>query len=364
MLVNFFPSRSLALYVGRTFLWRCLAMLAMLVMVLQILDLLSEAGNVLAYPGNGDAQLWRYVGLRVPEIVSRFLPFSVLLGTLVTLATLNANSEVISMKAGGLSAHQILAPLMIVSLGVAVISFVFNERVVVRAEATLSVWEKAHFGPMPREQGSKANVWVMDGDDLVRAGFISGTGTHVTLNDVTIYNRHGDRLVTVIHAPRGSYAGKGWNLKNATSFDVIRSSSQRLGDIHFGDSVRPDQFTLSSVDADGLSFWQLRDAIKTLRAAGRPVASLEGSLWHKVTEPLSSLLMPLLGSVAAFGVARSGRLFVRAVIGMALGFTFFVADNFALSMGSLGVYPPILAALAPLLLFFLVGEAVLVTTEE
>jgi lipopolysaccharide export system permease protein len=74
--------------------------------------------------------------------------------------------------------------------------------------------------------------------------------------------------------------------------------------------------------------------------------------------------MPLLGSVAAFGIARSGRLFIRAVIGMALGFTYFVADNFALSMGTLGVYPPVLAAWAPFVLFFLVGEAVLVTTEE
>lgn len=362
--MNFFPSRALALYVGRTFLWRCLAMLAMLVMVLQTLDLLSEAGNVLAYKGNGDAELWRYVSLRLPVIISTFLPFSVLLGTLITLATLNANSEVISMKAGGLSAHQILAPLTLVALGFAVVSFVFNERVVVRSVATLSAWEKVHFGPIPRVAGTKANVWVRDGDDLVRAGLIAGAGSNVTLRDVSIYDRHGDRLVTVIRAPSGRFAGKGWDLKDATAFDVAHGTIRALGNIHMGDDIRPDQFTLSSVDPDALSFWQLKDAIKTLRAAGRPVASLEGSLWHKITEPLSSLLMPLLGSVAAFGIARSGKLFVRAVVGMALGFTFFVVDNFALSMGSLGVYPPILAALAPLLLFFFVGEAVLVTTEE
>ena len=362
--MNVFPSRALAFSVGRTFLWRCLAMLAMLVMVLQTLDLLSEAGNVLAYKGNGDAELWRYVSLRVPVIISTFLPFSVLLGTLITLATLNANSEVISMKAGGLSAHQSLAPLTLGALGFAIVSFVFNERVVVRSAATLSAWEKVHFGPIPRTPGTKANVWVRDGDDLVRAGLIAGTGSNVTLRDISIYDRHGDRLVTVIRAPSGRYAGKGWDLKDATAFDVAHGTSRALGNIRMGDAIRPDQFTLSSVDPEALSFWQLRDAIKTLRAAGRPVASLEGSLWHKITEPLSSLLMPLLGSVAAFGIARSGKLFVRAVVGMALGFTFFVVDNFALSMGSLGVYPPILAALAPLLLFFFVGEAVLVTTEE
>lgn len=74
--------------------------------------------------------------------------------------------------------------------------------------------------------------------------------------------------------------------------------------------------------------------------------------------------MPLLGAVAAFGLARSGQLFIRAVIGMALGFAYFVADNFALAMGNLGAYPPILAAWSPFFLFLMVGETVLIRTEE
>jgi lipopolysaccharide export system permease protein len=52
------------------------------------------------------------------------------------------------------------------------------------------------------------------------------------------------------------------------------------------------------------------------------------------------------------------------VIGMGLGFFYFVADNFALAMGNLGAYPPFLAAWAPFLLFLLIGEAVLIRTEE
>ena len=92
--------------------------------------------------------------------------------------------------------------------------------------------------------------------------------------------------------------------------------------------------------------------------------NLEGILWHKLAGPLSTLLMPLLGAVAAFGLARSGALFVRAVLGMALGFTYFVADNFALAMGNLGAYPPWIAAWGPFLLFLLIGETVLIRTEE
>lgn len=364
MLLNFFPSRSLALYLGKTFLWRCLAMLAMLVLVLQMLDLLSEAGKVLAYQGNGDAELWRYMSLRTPQIIARFLPFSVLLGTIITLATLNSSSEVVAMKSGGLSAHQILAPLIFASIGVAAFSYMFNERVVVRATATLSAWSAAEYGPIPGDRGVKTNVWVRSGEDLVRAGTITGRGDQVRLQDINIYDRHGDRLISVITAKRGQFTGKDWLMQDVRIFDVIRGTSRNLPQLRMGEDIRPDQFTLSSVDPDGLSFEELNEAIATLRDSGRPVASLEGSLWHKITGPLSTLLMPLLGSVAAFGIARSGKLFVRAVIGMGLGFAFFVADNFALSMGNLGVYPPMLAAWAPFMLFLVVGEAVLVTTEE
>ena len=87
-------------------------------------------------------------------------------------------------------------------------------------------------------------------------------------------------------------------------------------------------------------------------------------MWHKLSGPISTVLMPLLAGVAAFGLARSGQLFIRAVTGMALGFAYFVADNFALAMGNLGAYPPFLAAWAPFLLFLLIGETVLIRTEE
>ena len=108
----------------------------------------------------------------------------------------------------------------------------------------------------------------------------------------------------------------------------------------------------------------LSRSIDALRVAGRRTSELDGKWWHKISGPLASALMPLLGAVAAFGLARSGQLFVRAVIGMSLGFAYFVVDNAALAMGNFGGYPPLLAAWAPFLLFLLVGETVLIRTEE
>src|SRR4051795_2498995 len=137
---SFFPSRKLALYMVRLFVTRSLAVLVALVLILMTLDLLGESGKILAVPGNGDAELWRYVGLRIPLLLSRFLPFSVLLGTLIAFVGLNQHSEVVAMKPPGLSAHQILAPLVVASIGVAAALFAFNGGGVVNSPRRVTAW--------------------------------------------------------------------------------------------------------------------------------------------------------------------------------------------------------------------------------
>lgn len=362
--MDFFPSRTLAIYMAKMFIVRTLAVLALLVLVLQALDLLGESGTILAHPGNGEAELWTYVSLRAPQLVARFLPFSVLLGTIITLATLNQNSEVISMKAGGLSAHQILAPLIVASMGVAILSFIFNETLVAPATARLTQWEKVEYGPVPAESNIRTNVWVKDGNDLINAQTVTGRGDKVVLKGVTIYNRTDNELNSLLQGDEARFTGSGWMLTNVTQFNVSTGAEEKKPELLIGDAIRPDQFTLNKVDANSLSFFELSAAIDELEQAGRPTMSLRAGWWHKISGPLSSILMPLLGAVAAFGLARSGQLFIRAVIGMALGFAYFVADNFALAMGNIGAYPPTLAAWAPFLLFFLIGETVLIRTEE
>lgn len=363
-MVDIFPSRTLTMYMAKMFVVRSFAVLALLVIVLQVLDLLGESDAILRYPGNGQSQILTYVSLRIPGIIQRFLPFCILLGTIITLATLNQNSEVVSMKAAGLSAHQVLAPLIVASLIIAGLSFGFNERIVTRATATLKLWEAAEYGKMPSGREAKSNIWVRDGDDLIHANIVEGRGATTVLTSVSVYDRTGGTLAKIVTADRAAATATGWRLENTVSFDVKSGIKTALGTIIVAPTVRPDQFTLANVDGAGLPFGELQTAIADLKAAGRPSAAVEAALWHKISGPLSTVLMPLLGAVAAFGLARSGKLFVRAVVGMMLGFLYFVADNFGLAMGNLGAYPPLLAAWGPFFLFLLIGEAVLIRTEE
>src|SRR5207302_142779 len=160
---SFFPSRRLALYMVRLFLTRSLAVLVALVLVLMTLDLLGESGKILAIPGNGDADLWHYVSLRIPLLISRFLPFSVLLGTLIAFVGLNQHSEVVAMKAAGLSAHQILAPLIVASIVIAAGLFAFDEAVVVNSARIVDAWSDNEYKPIPPDRGITSNVAVLSG---------------------------------------------------------------------------------------------------------------------------------------------------------------------------------------------------------
>jgi lipopolysaccharide export system permease protein len=362
--LSFFPSRHLAWYMVRLFLTRSFAVLFVLVLVLETLDLLGEAGKILAIPGNGDAALWHYVVLRIPVLISRFLPFCVLLGTLIAFVGLNQNSEVVAMKAAGLSAHQILAPLVVASIGIAAVLFAFNEGVVVNSARHVNAWSDNDYKPIPPASGILSNVWLLQGDDLVRAGLVSGRGAGMVLHDVTLYDRTGGVLQRVINADTARPAKGAWVLRNVQIYDANMNVVRRGAETTALAGVTPDQFTLAKVDPTELDYWTLRSRIAELEAAGRQTDEARAGLAHKISGPLSTLLMPLLAAIAAFGLARSGQLLVRAVLGMALGFAYFVADNFSLAMGNAGAYPPMVAAWAPFLLFLLIGETVLIRTEE
>lgn len=369
MQLDFFPSRTLTLYLAKMFVLRILAVLVMLVLVLVALDLLSATGKILAPEGNGQAEILRYASLRLPQLISRFLPYSVLLATLITLVTLNQNSEVVAMKAAGLSAHQVLAPLLLTAALVAGLSFAFNERIVTRANATLKAWEAAEYGPIPDVDASiggvRSSVYLTDDNNILAAATLSGAGKTIVLTGVTWYERApGGIIREQVRSPRATYVGPGWRLEDPVRFDVAGAMTDQLPALVVGENLTPERIMLQSIDPDAQSFWELGQSIEAYEAAGRNTEEMRAKWWHRLSGPLSALLMPLLGSIAAFGLARSGQLFVRAIIGMALGFAYFVVDNAALAMGSFGGYPPFLAAWAPFFLFLLLGETVLIRTEE
>ena len=248
-MLDFFPSRTLTYYLAKLFIVRILAVLVILVLVLLALDLLAETGDILAAPGNGQGEVLQYASLRAPQLAARFLPYSVLLATLITLVTLNQNSEVVAMKAAGLSAHQVLAPLLLTAALVSGLSFAFNERVVTRANATLAAWQAAEYGPIPAATSGagkpRANIYLTDGQNILSAATMTGAGERIVLTGVTWYARGpGGIIREQVRAPRAAYAGPGWRMEQAVRFDVAGAVTERSAALVVGEGLSPERIML------------------------------------------------------------------------------------------------------------------------
>lgn len=353
-------------YAGRMFLLRFLFLLALFVILLQMLDLLNRTDDLMAVEGSGVSSVFRYISLQAPQIVSQFTPFAALLAAVATLAGLTRTSEITVMRAAGLSVHRILFPVGAVSLLIALAHFVFNETVAVRAAGKLDYWVASGYALDPGpESETRTGVRIRFDDEFVTAASVARSGDSVLLTGVVIYGFDQEGLVariTSVGAAR--YADGVWHLYGVRELDALTLESG-YGDRSVWETDLVPEF-LFALDPE-----PDRTSLATLVSrAGQPdrekTASgvLMTSLLGRFSRPAATLVMPLLGAIAGFGVQRHGMLLVRATGGAALGFLYFVVENLALALGKLGVLPAFLGAFFPLALFMVVGYAILLAMEN
>ncbi|MEM6681728.1 MAG: LPS export ABC transporter permease LptG [Pseudomonadota bacterium] len=360
------PSRTLSTYIGKLVLSRFLIFLCGLVVVLQVLDLMGQSDDILAAEGATYSSLLRYVALRVPQLIAQFTPFAALLSIVTVLAGLNQSSEIIVMKGAGLSAFHIIAPAIAITLLIAAAHMLFNDQVLVRTNALLSYWKENEYAVnLPAEAPNATRSWIEDGQTAIQIGSISRGGARLVIDKLTLFERDDKgTLKSITKADFASFDGSTWKLYEIETTSLPNLVTTKKDAAVWATSLPPERFIALAVKPEQTSFFDLREAVQELDAEGYPTDLIKAALMHKIAGPLSSILMPLLGALAAFGASRGGQLFVRVVVGMALGFAFFVADNLLVAMGQFGAVPPLLSAWAPFMLFALLGVTVLLYTEE
>ncbi len=361
-----FNPGSMDVYLAKLFIVRYIIILVGLIATLQMLDLLAKSEEILAGEGAVYADLWRYITLRSPHLISLFSPFVALLASILTLSMLNIHSEIIIIKASGWSAFRILIPLMAMSLLVGVVNFVFSESITVHARGELRNWEANSFAAdVPPAPDSVYDTWVTDGKNLVKAESANRNGSILLLDQVTQYIRDEDKNITnIIKADFAVFRDGRWKLFEVKKFDLDTLKITLLENLDWQTSVPPERFISQAIVADQVNLPRLRRAITQLQSEGHNTDSLDTMLYQKYVSPLSTLLMPLLAGLAAFGLHRGGNLLARILTSLAMGFGFFVINNLFIALGQYGAVPPILAAWLPFVLFGLTGISFILLTEE
>src|ERR1700722_4051481 len=98
-----------------------LAGVFVLVLFLDYIDLMRRASDA---PKAQASMLVLVSFFRVPQIMERLMPFSVLIGAMVCYFSLSRRMELVVARGAGMSVWQIIAPAMLVSLFLGIIGTV------------------------------------------------------------------------------------------------------------------------------------------------------------------------------------------------------------------------------------------------
>lgn len=354
------------LYVGRMFLVRFFALLLFFVIILQMLDLLNKSSDILAVDGAGAGALWRYVSLRVPQIASQFTPFAALLAIVLTLAGLSHTSEITIMRAAGMSVYRVLFPFGFVCAIVAICHFIFHETVTIKSSEALDYWEANDYAlNLPADTGTRTDIWIEFDNEIISAESAARFGNAVLLTEVVIRERNSIGLTeNFIEARAARHEDGVWRLFGVKSLNASTLEVSRSEDAIWTNSLDPELLFALTLKSDQTSLGDLMGKIRQLSEERADTREAMTSLLSRISKPMATLVMPLLGAIAGFGVHRQGVLLARAVSGSALGFTYFVAENLGLALGKLGALPAIIAAFSPFAFFMVVGFSILLAMEN
>ena len=350
----FRPLGTLDRYVAVTYL-RMLALSGLALCSLFYISAFTEYTEKVLKGAATWTMLWTFLVYSTPQYFYFIIPLSVLLATLVTIAMLTKNSELVVMKACGISLYRVALPMV----GAAVL-----------AGATLFGLEQTVLGPANRRaeeirhvmRGGKAETfdvfnrrWVMGNDgDIYHYTFFDPRLRRFTGLWIYEFNADMTRLTRRSFAQQASFvkdatwqAERGWTRQfdengKPGPFEAFEQSTWALEPASL--------FVTESPDPDFMSYTQLRSYTERLRASGLDVVKQQVALWRKISFPFVTLIMTLLAVPFAVTIGRSGAM---AGIGVAIGIAIFYWTTISVfaAMGAGGVMAPVLAAWAPNLLF-------------
>ncbi|MCX7974195.1 MAG: LptF/LptG family permease, partial [Candidatus Aminicenantes bacterium] len=255
--------------------------------------------------------LGQYVGYRLPEFLLYILPLASLTTTLLTLGLFEKTNEVTAIKASGISLYRLLSPIILIIIFICSFAFYIQEYIAPYANRKAEeVWDKINdvqsqtFSFLDRR-------WV-----LSREGH---TVYHFNYFDpiaAVFYNLHLFRLnpeswqlIEISKAEKGSLLGEKLILLNGWQREFINQGASRFvmfKEMAIPSSERADYFTREWKEPTWMNWKELKQYIREVEKMGLDTRRLKVDLESKLSFPLVSLVMVLLGIPFAFTMGKRG----------------------------------------------------------
>jgi lipopolysaccharide export system permease protein len=283
-----------------------------------------------------------------------------LVATIFLFLTLSRYHELTALKAAGMSLYRASAPIMLLAVVVAVGSGLFQELVLpFLNERGDRVDHVKIRGQQPRHLQSRSRLWLRGGDTrFYRVELLSPVT--VELYGVTVLEideRY--RLVNRLDARKAHWSPQGWDLTDGALREI--SPTGGVVTVPFQHAAFEMQetfadFTQIQKPVSAMSYFELKDYVNRLQAAGFQVKKYLVDLYSKLSSPLKNLIMVLVAIPFALQAPRGGRLFgIGLAIGIMAAYT--VVHYVALAFSRADLLPPLLAAWTANIIFLGLGAS-------
>jgi LPS export ABC transporter permease LptG/LPS export ABC transporter permease LptF len=364
--------RLLDTYVIREFLRVFFLALCSFVLLLLISTFFDLMGHILSNHISlivvGD-----YLLNLTPSMLYQLAPLAVLVAVLVTFGVLNRNSEVVAMKAAGISLYRLVIPIVSIAAILAVSLFLFDQYYLPQANRRQEALRNFIKGSPAQTYLHPEQQWIFGEPNHGEVGrifyyqFFDSMNNEFANLSVFEFNPATFQLTKRIFAARVYWdsGSNSWRFQNGwvSSFqgaDVTgfhQFSRAEFPEIH----EQPSYFEKEALQSQEMNFGQLEAYIRHLSQSGFDTMQLRVALWHKLAYPLTAIIMAGLAIPFALSMGRRGSLTAIAVaIGVALAY--WVVDGLFEAMGSVNYLPAGLAAWSSVVLFGLAGGYLLLRT--
>lgn len=300
------------------------------------------------------------VTLRIPYNLYLFFPISALIGTVIALCLMSANSELVICQSAGMSKLKIAIATMKFILPLMVGIMFVSEFVSPYTEAKYDEVRAKHIkGIDVSKSPTTGNLWIKEGENFINIGIVDADGVMHNIEKFTFLDNSGI-LIDRASAISGIYEDGKWKFNDVKHVVYPNNSEQ---DIKFYTNknevwnlaITPDKFNAFSTRPDDLSISSLVSYVKYLHKNKLKSDRYDLELYRKIFAPLAIVTMIFLASAVSFGSTRSLSANTRIVIGIVLGFAFYVANQTISPLSLVYGFHPLPCVVLPSLSFLFVA---------
>jgi lipopolysaccharide export system permease protein len=322
------------------------ALLAVLVSIL-LIDLVEQMRTVGTRSDITLLSALRLTLFRTPTLIEQTLPFVVLAGTMMAMIGLNRSSELIAMRAAGVSAWRFLAPAALAGIVLGIFAVTLLNPLGAYLYRSFET-DRQEALARPEAQGD-AGIWIRQGDEegqvVIHADGIDASGATLTGATFMFFEvqQGALRFSRRIHAAEAELRPGFWQLTDLVEALPGRRP-ERQAHLAIPTSLDSAELMNRFVTPATLSFWALPGFIDEARQAGFAPVRYELKWQSLLAYPLLLAVMAGLGAAFSLQLHRLGHLARWGGLGAAIGLFLFFYSQLAGAFAMTQSVPPIVAA--------------------